>query len=86
MVNNVLSFTCYAAGTLLLCHFGPPHSLTRAEISAKSNYSRLPRALFAKGTHAHTAKSNHSHTSRKFSRKSNHSRTYAKTGGWGLYL
>ncbi len=30
-----------------------------------------------------TANSNYSRTSRKFARKSNHSRTYAKTGGWG---
>ena len=31
MVNNVLCSTCYAAGTLLLCHFEPPHSLTRTK-------------------------------------------------------
>src|SRR5208283_4303216 len=53
---------CYAAGTLLLCHFGPSHPLTRTENSPKSNHSR---------------------TSKKFSRKFNYSRTYAKTGGWG---
>jgi hypothetical protein len=50
---------------VLLCHFGTPQTLTRSEISAKSNYSR---------------------TSEPFSRKSNHSRTYAKTGGWGCLL
>jgi len=70
----MLRFVCYAAGTLLLCHFGPsrhpirdahnaPQTLTRTEISAKSNHSR---------------------TSKKFARKSNDSRTYAKTGGVGL--
>src|SRR5208282_3191576 len=32
-----------------------------------------------------TANSNHSRTSAAFARKSNHSRTYAKTGGWGSY-
>src|SRR5208283_1903589 len=64
-VNNVLCFTCYAAGpakssgtqtawTCLLCHFGTPHTLALRRTFA------LP------------------HT------KSNHSRTYAKTGGWGL--
>jgi len=31
------------------------------------------------------ANSNHSPTSAAFARKSNHSRTYAKTGGWGSY-
>jgi hypothetical protein len=58
----MLCFACYAAGPLLLCHFGTPQTLTRPEISPKSNHSRR---------------------SKKFSRKSNYSRTYAKTGGWG---
>jgi len=35
-VNNVLCFTCYAEGTLLLCHFGPPYSLVRTEKPANS--------------------------------------------------
>ncbi len=104
MVNHVLCFVCYAAGTPFLCHFGSAQTLTRTEKAAKSNHSRLPRAFRAKGTHARLAKSNHSRlprafrakgthrcaakslvsrTSKKFSRKSNYSRTYAKTGGWG---
>jgi len=53
-------------------------------LATKSNYSRLPRAPFAKGTYAPIAKSNYSRTSETFARKSNHSRTYAKTGGWWL--
>jgi hypothetical protein len=32
------------------------------------------------------SKSNDSRTSAAFARKSNHSRTYAKTGGWGGYV
>jgi hypothetical protein len=65
-VNNVLCFTCYAERTLLLCHFGAPHTLAL----------RLAFAL----SHA---KSNYSRTSAKCARKSNHSRTYAITGGGG---
>ena len=83
------------------CHFGPCRRVIRhtknvlhtsifrhafASLHAKSNYSRLPRALFAKGTHAYAAKSNHSRTSAKYTRKSNYSRTYAKTGGWGCLM
>ena len=39
-------------------------------------------SLFRRQT---SANSNNSRTSRKFARKSNHSRTCAKTGGWGLW-
>src|SRR5208337_3365619 len=54
MVNSVLCFACYAAGTLLLCHFEPPHSLTRTEISAKSNHSRTSGKFARKSNYSRT--------------------------------
>ena len=54
MVNNVLCFTGYATGRLLLCHFGPSHSLTRSEISAKSNHSRTSSKFSRKSNYSRT--------------------------------
>jgi len=54
VVNNVLSSICYAAATLLLRHFGPSHSLTRTEISAKSNHSRTSEKFSRKSNYSRT--------------------------------
>jgi hypothetical protein len=57
-----------------LCHFGSPRHTTR---DTKGVPHTLTRSEIS-------ANFNHSRTSKKFARKSNYSRTYAKTGGWGL--
>ncbi len=121
MVNNLLRCLRYAAGTLLLSHFGSPHTLIQTKKSPKSFVSptstKCARNPFVSPTYAktgggtfelstgHPAKdahperaprvegslrfspnSNHSRTYESFSRKSNYSRRYANTGGWGSVI
>ncbi len=72
VVNTVPSFICYAAGTLLERVISDQLPAIRRQEEGKS-LTRTEKA----------AKSNHARTSEKFARKSNYSRTYVKTGGWG---
>ena len=50
----MLCLVCYAEGTLLLCHFGPPQTLTRTEKAAKSNHSRTSGKCARKSNYSRT--------------------------------
>ena len=74
----MICFACYAAGPATAS--GTQTTWTRLLCHFGASHTLALRRAFALSH----AKSNYSRRSRKFSRKSNHSRTYAKTGGWGL--
>ena len=50
----MLCFVCYAEGTLLLCHFGLPHSLIRSGESRNSNHSRTSEKFSRKSNYSRT--------------------------------
>jgi hypothetical protein len=68
----VLRSTCYAEG--------PATTGTQTPWTRPWCHRGTPHPLIRL---QESPKSNYSRTSKKFARKSNHSRTYAKTGGWG---